>query len=85
MMAICGVQVPIAFWPQWVGWIAQTIPLTHCLAALRSVVAGAPLTVVGAHTAMGVLIGLLWLGVAYLAFDALLRRGRRAGTIDFTD
>ncbi|MFE6739699.1 ABC transporter permease [Streptomyces tubercidicus] len=85
MMAICGVQVPVGFWPQWVGWIAQTIPLTHCLAALRSVVAGAPLTVVGAHTAMGVLIGLLWLGVAYLAFDALLRRGRRAGTIDFTD
>jgi ABC-2 type transport system permease protein len=84
MMAICGVQVPVGYWPAWVGWIAQAIPLTHCLAALRSIVDGAPLAVVGAHAAAGLFVGALWLGVACLAFDALLRRGRKMGTIDFT-
>ncbi|MCX5379754.1 ABC transporter permease [Streptomyces sp. NBC_00091] len=83
MMAVCGVQVPVGYWPEWVGWIARAIPLTHLLGALRSLTDGADLATVSGEAAVGLLVGLAWLGAAHLMFEALLRRGRRAGTIDF--
>jgi len=31
MMASCGVQVPMSFWPQWIQTRAAAVPLTHSL------------------------------------------------------
>lgn len=83
MMAICGVQVPVGYWPHWVRWLADALPLTHLLAALRALVGGQGLTVVAGHAAAGLLAGLVWLTAAHCAFTVLLRRGRREGTIEF--
>ncbi|MEU4212958.1 ABC transporter permease [Streptomyces sp. NPDC026206] len=83
MMAVCGVQVPVDYWPSWVGWIAEAVPLTHLLSALRSLTDGAGLATVSGEAAVGLFVGLAWLGAAHLAFESLLRRGREAGTIDF--
>lgn len=29
IMAFCGVQVPMSFWPQWIQTLAAAVPLTH--------------------------------------------------------
>ncbi|UXY33134.1 ABC transporter permease [Streptomyces sp. HUAS TT20] len=84
MMAVCGVQAPVGYWPRWVRWFADTLPLTHLLAALRALVDGRGLAVVTAHAGIGLGVGLLWLAGAHWAFTALLVRGRRAGTIEFS-
>ncbi|MFE5867717.1 ABC transporter permease [Streptomyces roseifaciens] len=84
MMAVCGVQVPVDYWPAWVGRLAECVPLTHLLRALRSLLDGSSLATVGTQAAGGLLVGLLWLGAAHLAFASLLKRSRRAGTLDFT-
>ncbi|MFJ8162626.1 ABC transporter permease [Streptomyces sp. NPDC096136] len=84
MMAVCGVQVPVAYWPAWVGVVAEAVPLTHTLAALRALVRGDGAAAVAGHAAAGALVGLGWLAAAHLAFGLQLARGRRAGTIEFT-
>src|SRR6266508_1871572 len=36
MMLVCGVMVPVGFWPGWVQALAHAIPLTRGLAAIRT-------------------------------------------------
>lgn len=84
MMAICGVMVPVAYWPTWVGLLADTIPLTHFLEALRAVAADQALSEVVPPAGAGVLTAVLWLVLGRLALDRAVARGRRRGTIDFT-
>jgi hypothetical protein len=83
--AICGVQVPTGFWPEWVRAVAGGLPLTHGLAAVRSALAGAGpgevLPAVGAEIALAA----GWLVLAVLAFNRLTERGRRDGSIEFGD
>jgi ABC-2 type transport system permease protein len=83
MMAICGVQVPVGFWPPPVQAVAYVIPLTHQLNALRAALDGAsPLTVV-LHAGLGLLLAAGWLAVAAVAFQRFARRGRRDGSFEY--
>jgi ABC-2 type transport system permease protein len=79
MMAICGVQVPVHFWPGWVRGLAQAFPLTHGLEALRALHSGAPV-LAAAGRAAG--LGLVWLALAHFAFRWVLRRGRQRGGLE---
>lgn len=83
MMLVCGVMVPVSFWPAWVGVLARAVPLTHGLAAVRAVAAGDG----GAlgHCAAALAVGGAWYIVAALLLERLATRGRRTGSIDFTD
>ncbi len=83
MMAFCGVNVPVSFFPGWVEAIAQALPLTHGLAAVRGVLAGAPASAIFVDVALEALVGLLWLGVAAGSFTWFLEGGRRDGSIEF--
>ncbi|MEU3648028.1 ABC transporter permease [Lentzea sp. NPDC034063] len=84
MMAICGVVVPVGYWPGWVRAVAQALPLTHTLAAVRAVDAGAPATTVLGQAGLGVLCGAGWLVAALVAFAVLEERARRNDSFDFT-
>jgi ABC-2 type transport system permease protein len=83
MMAICGVAVPVGYWPAPVRWLAQVVPLTHSLAALRTVAAGGSPAAAARQSALAAVIGVAWLAAALAAFGAVAQHGRRAGTIDF--
>jgi ABC-2 type transport system permease protein len=74
MMAICGVQVPLAFWPGWVQGIAKTLPLTHGLAGLRAVQEGRPAL---REAGLALLAGLGWLALAGLGFRIVRGVNRR--------
>ncbi|MEG8183197.1 ABC transporter permease [Nocardia terpenica] len=83
MMAVCGVQVPVDYWPRWVGIAADAIPLTHLVAALRALADGDGATHIVALALRGLAVGFCWLIAADWAFRRLLSRGKVAGTIDF--
>jgi ABC-2 type transport system permease protein len=83
MMAICGVQVPLDFWPGWVRAVAQCLPLTHALAGVRLVASGGGAAEVVAQAALTVAIAAVWFGFAYVVFLVQEIRGRHAGTIHF--
>jgi ABC-2 type transport system permease protein len=81
-MTICGVSVPVAFWPIWVGAIAQVLPVTHGLGAIRTVLDEGPATeaLQGALLEMVVAVG--WLTLSVLLIDRLAEGGRRDGSIE---
>jgi len=83
MMAVCGIEVPVGYWPRWVQDAADVLPLTYLIAALRSLTSGGGLAHVATLALQGLAAGLCWLLAADLAFTALLRRGKANGTIDF--
>lgn len=82
LMTLCGVNVPLDFYPDPVAWVARLLPLTHGLQAIRSVLAG-DLGAAGHQALLELAVGLGWLTLAVLTFDRFIRRGRRQGTLDF--
>ena len=42
LMALCGVNVPVSFYPTWLEWISRCLPITNGLEAIRDVINGAP-------------------------------------------
>jgi ABC-2 type transport system permease protein len=83
LMAFCGVSVPVAFWPGWLEVVANLLPLTHGLAAIRVVFDGGPLTTVLRHAGLEVLVGAAWLTASLLTMDRMANAGRADGTIEF--
>lgn len=83
LMAICGVNVPLAFYPGPLEWLAKILPLTYGLQAIRDVVDGAPAVEIAASAGAQALVICFWLGLALLTFNRLADHGRRDGTIDF--
>ncbi|HXP19438.1 MAG TPA: ABC transporter permease [Streptosporangiaceae bacterium] len=84
LMTFAGVNVPTAFWPAPVRLIAQFLPLTHGLGAIRSLVAGAPLRLV----LPGVLLEAVVAGGWFAAGAAVLKSstyvGRRTGRLELS-
>lgn len=83
LLVFCGVQVPLAFWPGWVGALAQAVPLTHGLAAVRAQLAGTG--GLAGEIGLALLTGAAWFGIAWLIFHGAAERGRRTGSIEFGD
>jgi ABC-2 type transport system permease protein len=82
ILAICGVNVPVSFWPGPVTVLANVLPVTHGLHAIRLALAGAPAGQVLASASLEALVGACWFVTALLTFDRLTQRGRADGTID---
>lgn len=84
VMLLAGVTVPVSTWPAWCGVVAQALPLTHGLRAVRALQAGAD-DGVPVDAALTALTGAGWLGAAALAFTAVARAGRRDGALTLED
>jgi ABC-2 type transport system permease protein len=82
IMIFCGVSVPVAFWPGWVEVVANVLPVTHGLQAIRLVLAEAPASRVLEQVGLELLVGLAWLGLASLIIDKMADAGRRDGSIE---
>ncbi|MPZ15189.1 MAG: hypothetical protein GEU73_12325 [Chloroflexi bacterium] len=82
-MAFCGVTVPVSFWPEWIEAVANVVPLTHGLRAIRVALAGGEPAIIVQHAALALAVGLGWLLVAMLTVDRMASVGRANGTIEF--
>jgi ABC-2 type transport system permease protein len=81
IMIFCGVSVPVTFWPGWVEVVANVLPVTHGLQAIRLVLAEADASRVLNQVGLELLVGLAWLTGAALIIDRLANAGRRDGSI----
>ncbi|MFH8769466.1 ABC transporter permease [Streptomyces sp. NPDC017958] len=82
-MAISGVQVPTGFWPFGVRLLADTLPATHGVAAVRALADGAGPAAVARPAACAALAGALWLAAALTAFRVSAQRARRHDGYEF--
>jgi ABC-2 type transport system permease protein len=83
LMVLTGVQVPTTFWPTVLQYVTAVLPVTHGLAAVRTVLAGGAAAEAGRLVFLELAVGGLWLGLAYLAFRWLHGGGRRDGSLEF--
>jgi ABC-2 type transport system permease protein len=88
-MLIAGVMVPVTFWPGWVQGAAQALPLTHGLAAIRTVVDASTVASIAGDVTAGLVftigVGACWLLSAALLLEYLAAAGRRSGSIEFAE
>jgi ABC-2 type transport system permease protein len=82
MTAICGVVVPVAFWPPWVQALAAVLPVTHGLSAIRLMLAGGRPADVAVGFLLEAAVGAGWLAVGVLTLDRTVHAARRTGAIE---
>jgi ABC-2 type transport system permease protein len=81
LLAVCGVNVPVGFWPWPLRVLAEVLPLTHGLAAIRAILAGQPAQAVP-YLGLEALVGAGWLALAVFAGQRLVARGRIDGSLE---
>ena len=84
MMAFCGVSVPLSVYPEVVRIVAQVLPLTHGLKAIRELFAGAGWSDILGDAGLEALVGGGWLLLSLATFRWLADAGRRDGSIVFS-
>ena len=83
LMVLCGVNVPVSFYPTWLAWISRCLPITNGLEAIRDVIDGAPWSAVAAHTGAELLVAAVWLALALATFGRVMRAGQRDGSLEY--
>lgn len=82
MSALCGFLVPVGFWPQPFTAMAEVLPFTHALRAIRGVLSESPTSSIVAQCGIEVLVAAGWFVVARASFTTTIERARRDGSIE---
>jgi ABC-2 type transport system permease protein len=83
LMTVCGVNVPLSYYPTALDWAARFLPLTNGLLAIRGVFAGDAWSWIVEHGAFEAAVGAGWMTLALLTFNRLAARGRLDGSLDY--
>lgn len=83
IMAVCGVNVPLAYYPEVLEWISRFLPLTNGLLAIREVLAGSSAETIVRYASLEAAVAAGWMIAALLSFNQLASRGRRDGSLDY--
>ena len=83
LMAVCGVNVPLSYYPTALDWLSRCLPLTNGLLAIREVFDGDAVGIVVGHAALEAAVGAAWMTLALLTFNRLASQGRLDGSLDY--
>jgi ABC-2 type transport system permease protein len=83
LMALCGVNVPVSFYPHWLQWVTRCLPITNGLEAIRDLINGTAWTTIAAHAGAELLVASTWFTLALLTFGRFLAQGQRDGTLEY--
>ncbi|TQJ31115.1 ABC transporter permease [Microbacterium sp. SLBN-146] len=78
---LCGVTYPLAILPGWLQAVASAMPPTETILLLRHAVLGVELTDVVLRIAYLLLIGIVLLALADVAFRRAVARGKKTGRL----
>jgi ABC-2 type transport system permease protein len=84
LMTFCGVNVPVDFWPGAVSAVADVLPLTHGLAALRTALNSGSWTDILPSLGQEIAVGGFWLLVGILLLKRAVTGECRRGTIELS-
>jgi ABC-2 type transport system permease protein len=83
-LALTGAVIPLADLPAGLHELANALPVTHGLIALRQAFAGAPISAIGDDLALEALIGLSYGLAGYVLFRAVELYARHTGAYELT-
>jgi ABC-2 type transport system permease protein len=78
----CGATVPVSFWPASIQLLANVLPVTHGLKAIRTLLDGGPTNEIALGMGLEILVGFGWLSLGALVIDRVANGGRRDGSIE---
>jgi ABC-2 type transport system permease protein len=82
VMVFCGITYPISILPGWMRPIADWLPQTYIIHAIRSASLSAEgISAIAGDLKVLALFGAFWLTFGYLLFNWMERRARRTGSI----
>jgi ABC-2 type transport system permease protein len=83
LMAACGVNVPLSYYPEALARFSRLLPVTNGLLGVRGVFDGAAAGTILTNAALEAAVAAGWMTVALLTFNRLASRGRRDGSLDY--
>jgi ABC-2 type transport system permease protein len=83
LMTLCGVNVPIDFFPPVLEVVASVLPITNGLEAIRDTLNGESARQIAANAAAEAAVLLGWLTIALATFGRFVGAGRRDGSLEF--
>jgi ABC-2 type transport system permease protein len=82
VMIFCGITYPLAMLPGWMQSVAQWLPQTYIIHAMRTAALSTEgFSAIAFDLKMLVLFGIFWLAVGYGLFNVMERRARQTGAI----
>jgi ABC-2 type transport system permease protein len=82
VMIFCGITFPVDLLPAWMQSLANWLPQTYIIHAMRSAtLSSAGLGAISHDLQMLLTFGLFWLTAGYIVFNLMERRARRTGAI----
>ena len=82
VMIFCGITYPISILPDWMRPVADWLPQTYVINAIRSAALSSDgFPAIAGDLKILALFGIFWLTVGYLIFNGMERRARRSGSI----
>jgi len=80
---VCGVSVPISFWPSPVQVVAFALPVTNGLEGFRALVSNDMGNQFAILLTNEIVVGAGWFLLGVLLMDVIANRGRRDGSVEF--
>jgi ABC-2 type transport system permease protein len=84
ILVLCGVTVPLSFWPAWVQRVASILPSTHALRGIRALLGAGLSSEVASEFGLELLVAAGWLALAVLTIDRIAERGRTNGSLELS-
>lgn len=82
VMVFCGITYPLAMLPGWMQSVAQWLPQTYIIHAMRSAALSAEgFSGIAFDLKMILLFGVFWFALGYALFNMMERRARQTGAI----
>lgn len=82
VMIFCGITYPLAMLPGWMESVAQWLPQTYIIHAMRSAALSAEgFSGIAFDLKMILLFGVFWFALGYALFNMMERRARQTGAI----
>jgi len=84
MAILCGFTIRVGYWPAPLTWLAQILPFTHALRALRGVLGDATVALIVGQCALEAAVAVLWFVVGRSVLGLTIERARRDGSIQLS-
>ena len=82
VMIFCGITYPLAMLPGWMQSVAQWLPQTYVIHAMRTAALSTEgFSAIAFDLKMLLIFGAVWLAIGYFLFNIMERRARQTGAI----